>query len=48
MDDVKKDCDTCKHEGKDFRYEEPCKRCIDESDNDGVPLFWRKKEVSNE
>jgi hypothetical protein len=23
MDEIKKDCDTCKYEGKDFRYEEP-------------------------
>jgi hypothetical protein len=46
--EIEKDCNTCKHENKDFLYDEPCKSCIGTSDIDGVPLYWKKKrEVEN-
>jgi hypothetical protein len=43
-----KDCDTCKHEWKDFMHEEPCMSCIDTENVNGAPAYWVKKEVKDE
>lgn len=38
------DCDTCKHDGKNFRTEEPCKTCTDSTSND----YWEPKGAPHE
>ncbi len=43
-----KDCDTCRHYGKDFKYEEPCKTCVEYDNVNGVPLCWVGKEAKDE
>ena len=47
--EINKDCDTCLHEGKDFKREQPCKKCVDEVEFDKDPPRWKpKKEDTNE
>jgi hypothetical protein len=41
--ETKKDCDTCLHEDKNFKYEHPCKECIEEVEINKVPSRWTPK-----